>query len=230
MADRRIAIGLMCKPPRAGVSKTRLAASVGAEHAAALSAAFLKDTASSVAEFLDMADVYALYTPEDAAPELKPMLPTAFHLQPLSHDDVGEAMHSAITSLLAAERLGVILIGADLPTLPSAILREAIGALSTPEIDAVIGPSEDGGYYLIGLKAPCAEIFSAMPWSTPTVYAMTAERLRSAGLAFHELPRWYDVDDGASLSRLRQHLKLGGYDAHIGGALHTREALEGIDP
>lgn len=229
MTGGGLAIGVMCKPPRAGLSKTRLAAHIGAENAARLAAAFLQDVGEMVASFAQFAHVqpYALYRPTDAADELRPLLPDSFCMQALDHEDLGLAMHTAITHLLNAGHPAAILIGADLPTLPASILADAVRALSEPGESAVIGPALDGGYYLIGLKAPCEALFKGMRWSTADVYAQTLGRARAAHLAVDILPRWGDVDDAASLSRLRE--ALAADPPTIAAARHTRRALHAMD-
>ncbi|MBC8049909.1 MAG: TIGR04282 family arsenosugar biosynthesis glycosyltransferase [Chitinophagales bacterium] len=220
-----IAICVMCKAPRVGVSKTRLSAGVGAENAARLSAAFLLDVAAVVltAARASNAQPYAFFSPTDAGDEMRALLPKPWRLRAVHELDVGRSMHSAICTLLEDGHSGVILVGADLPTLPLSIITQAMHMLAAPEADALIGPSEDGGYYLIGLKAPCSALFGEMPWSTPDVFGITVERAQAAGLSLKRLPVWYDVDDAASLARLRGDLALTP-DC----AAHTRRALAGI--
>src|SRR5262249_61869470 len=75
------------------------------------------------------------------------------------------------------------------------------------ETDAVVGPCDDGGYYLIGLRKPCAALFYGMPWSTERVLGLTLERSRRSGLRTHVLPPWFDVDTEADLVRLRRELE-----------------------
>ena len=98
------------------------------------------------------------------------------------------------------------LINSDSPTLPPAVLRDAVKALHAPGDRIVLGPADDGGYYLIGLKQAHRRLFQDIAWSTPTVLASTLERAREIGLECTMLPSWYDVDDADSLHRLCQEL------------------------
>ncbi|MDZ4790793.1 MAG: TIGR04282 family arsenosugar biosynthesis glycosyltransferase [Hyphomicrobiales bacterium] len=226
MQNKGIAICVMCKPPRVGISKTRLAAEIGAQNAASLAAAFLLDVAAVVLEAVatNSAQPYAFFTPPDARDEIRGLMPEPWTLLAVREADVGATMHSAICTLLQDGHSGVIIIGADLPTVPLSIITQAIQMLVALEADAIIGPSEDGGYYLIGLKAPCSALFGEMPWSTPDVFGITVERAQAAGLSLKRLPVWHDVDDAASLARLREELASTPPDC----AAHTRRALAGI--
>lgn len=96
-----------------------------------------------------------------------------------------------------------LLVGTDTPTLPTAYLQRACDALQRGAADVVLGPSEDGGYYLIGLRRPVPELFTGMPWSSSTVAAETLARIRRLGLRLALLPGWFDVDRGEDLARLR---------------------------
>jgi uncharacterized protein len=86
----------------------------------------------------------------------------------------------------------------------------AARALADGEADVVIGPSDDGGYYLIGLREPRAVLFEDVPWSTAEVLAVTLARAHGFGLRVHLLPAWFDVDTEADLHRLRDELAAGG--------------------
>ena len=100
------------------------------------------------------------------------------------------------------------LIDSDSPTLPAGALRAAVTELARTGERVVLGPSEDGGYYLIGMKR-AEPRFERITWSTERVYAETAERVRGAGVELVELPKWYDVDDAAMLAVLERELLTG---------------------
>ena len=114
-------------------------------------------------------------------------------------------MHAA-TSLLAQGYGAVCLVNSDSPTLPTAFLEHAAAALARPGDRMVLGGADDGGYYLIGLKAPHARLFRDIAWSTDEVAAQTLARAATAGLDVVALPPWFDVDDAASLARLIEDL------------------------
>ena len=107
------------------------------------------------------------------------------------------------------------MIGSDVPTLPSAVLGAALERLAGA--DLVLGPSEDGGYYLIGLREPRAALFADMAWSTEIVFEETMRRASALGLDVGLLPAWFDVDTAADLERLEAALAAPGP-----GARHTR--------
>jgi glycosyltransferase A (GT-A) superfamily protein (DUF2064 family) len=102
-----------------------------------------------------------------------------------------------------------ILIDSDTPTLPTERLERAVAVMKEGGCDLVLGPSEDGGYYLIGLRRLHPELFEGMPWSTPTVLEETLRRARALGLSAFTLPAWYDVDTAADLARLQADLAAG---------------------
>src|SRR6202012_5275843 len=123
----------------------------------------------------------------------------------------------------------VCLIDSDSPTLPQGALSQAVARLTRQEDRLVLGGSDDGGYYLIGMKHAHQRLFEQIDWSTERVFKQTLERAREIALEAELLPTWYDVDDGATLERLRGELlpasraSLEGYDAG-----HTRTYLESL--
>ncbi|NUJ81353.1 TIGR04282 family arsenosugar biosynthesis glycosyltransferase [Methylocystis sp. FS] len=222
-----IAVGLMCKPPRPGLTKTRLATRVGAVLAAELSECFLRDVARLIAslEVSDRVQGFGLYTPADAAAEIRALLPASFRLAPQQGADFCVVVHRAIAGLLEQHPAGAILINADSPTLPTAILAEAVRALRPPGERVVIGPARDGGYYLIGLKTAYWALFRDMPWSTPEVCRITIDRARAISLPVVQLPVWYDVDDASSLADLFD--ELGGAQPGFIGLQHRNSSDQG---
>jgi hypothetical protein len=104
-----------------------------------------------------------------------------------------------------------VVLNSDSPTLPTALLVETAMLLAAPGDRAVLGPSTDGGYYLLGLKAPHRHMFADIAWSTEKVAEQTVARAREIGLALHVLPAWYDVDDAEALRRL--HAEVNGAEA-----------------
>lgn len=198
------AIGIICKTPIAGASKTRLAPAVGIDGAAELAGAFLQDVASSIEAVPDICGRrgYAVYAPAGSEDSLRPLLPPSFGLICRKGTTLEGVLHGATAELLAAGHDAVILINGDSPTFPPLAIASAIAALRRPGERVVLGPAEDGGYYLIGLKTAYAELFHDIPWSTRGVLSTTVERARSIALEVALLPTWYDVDDEATLRLL----------------------------
>ena len=133
------------------------------------------------------------------------MLPAGFKLLLQGEGDLGARLVKGSADLLGAGHAGVILLNADAPTLPKAILRAAVDAVRRGD-NVVLSPALDGGYTLIGLSRPHAGLFSDIPWSTDQVYRLTLERARELDLPLVNVPGWYDVDDAASLQMLTDEL------------------------
>lgn len=202
-----VAVAIVCKAPIAGQSKTRLSPPLRPDECAALSACFIHDLSRTVDSLTEDDDVtgYAVYTPHGSEAALRPLLPEGFRLMPQGEGDLGARMRKAIADLLAAGHAGAILIGADMPTLPISILRDAVRAVRGSDC-LVLSPALDGGYTLIGLSQPHAGLFSDIPWSTDQVYRLTLARAHALGLPVVNVPGWYDVDDAASLRMLTDEL------------------------
>lgn len=200
------ALAMMIKAPRAGASKTRLVPPLTHEEAASLSVCFLSDTAENIAaacaESRDAARGVAVYTPVGAEAAFDELLPAEFALLAQRGETFGERLQHAAEDLLAAGFDSLCLIDSDSPTLPTGALAAAVAELARSGERVVLGPADDGGYYLIGLKAAHARLFAEIDWSTGRVLAQTIERARECGLAVALLPAWYDVDDAVTLARL----------------------------
>jgi rSAM/selenodomain-associated transferase 1 len=201
-----VAIGLFCKTPAAGHSKTRLSPPLRPDECAALSACFIRDLSNTINEVARDGEAvgYAVYTPAGTEAALRKLVPASFRLLPQSGDDFGPRLIHAMRALLAHHD-GAILVNADSPTLPAAILRSAVEA--TRRHDAVVlSPALDGGYTLIGLSRMHERLFADIPWSTAQVYDRTVARAAEIGLPVVNVPGWYDVDDAASLALLVSEL------------------------
>lgn len=213
----KCALALMVKAPFAGAVKTRLTPPLTSEEAATLSICFLRDMTTNVAVLNgEGQEGLVLYTPAGAETLLQGLLPNSFRLLPQRGETLGERLVNAAAELLD-EFDSVCLINSDSPTLPSKILRTAASLLSQEGDRVVLGPSQDGGYYLIGLKRPHRYLFKRIAWSTADVLAHTIERATEIDLRVDLLPTWYDVDDAASLGLLCEELSLLS-DKHNGTA------------
>jgi rSAM/selenodomain-associated transferase 1 len=200
-----IAVGIFCKTPSAGASKTRLSPPLTPEQCAELSACFIRDLAATIAEVGADGDVvpYAIYTPAGSEEALHALLPPAFRLLLQAEGDFTVRVIAA-TSALLANHEGAILVNSDSPTLPESILRDAVDA--TRRGGLVLSPALDGGYTLIGVSALHESLYRDIPWSTPQVFATTLTRAGEIALPVTSVPGWYDVDDAVSLALLRDEL------------------------
>jgi rSAM/selenodomain-associated transferase 1 len=202
---RDVAVGIFCKTPAAGQSKTRLSPPLRPEECADLSACFIRDLSATIDEVAREGNAigYAVYTPAGSEAELRRLLPQGFRLLPQCDGDFGTRLASATRELLARHP-GAILVNADSPTLPASILRAAVDA--TGRGGVVLSPAFDGGYTLIGVSHLHQRLFADIPWSTSQVYQRTVERAREVGVPVTNVPGWYDVDDAQSLALLQAEL------------------------
>lgn len=213
---RRIAITIMAKAPRAGEVKTRLCPPFSTNEAAELYRCFLLDKIEQVSG-LRAATPAIAYTPHEGRSFFENFAP-GFVLVPQQGPDLGARLANSFDQLFARGYAGALAIDSDTPTLPTHFLEEALDLIATPAIDLVLGPSDDGGYYLIGLRKLYRELFEEMAWSTAQVTEETLRRAEVKGLKVATLPLWFDVDTPDDLERLRASLRSAEADA----ARHTR--------
>ena len=199
-----IAVAIMAKAPSPGAVKTRLCPPLLEAEAAALYRCFLADKIAAVQTLSGARPVIA-YTPDDAHAEFATLAPD-FTLVPQRGPDLGARLYSTLASLLAAGHPGAIAVDSDTPTLPREFLQRAVDCLMRPGPDVVLGPTEDGGYYLIGVRAAQRALFEDMPWSTSAVLEITLRRAAAAGLQTVCTPIWFDVDTPDDLQRLQTEL------------------------
>jgi len=191
----------MARHPEPGRVKTRLAAVLGDDRACALHRAFVLDLADRLASL--PYEVTWAYTPAEAP--FPALLPHA-RCVPQVGGDLGARMAHAVAAAFAEDSRPVLMIGADVPHVPAASLAEAAEMAATR---VVLGPAEDGGYYLIGLARPIPELFADVPWGSGAVLEATRERVRDLGLAMHLLPPMFDIDEPRDVDRLRRLLTEG---------------------
>jgi rSAM/selenodomain-associated transferase 1 len=194
----------MAKAPRQGEVKTRLIPPLTPAEAAALSIAFIRDTAGNIlaAAEITAIDGFVAYSPAGSEALFAGIVPERIGRLPPRRVGLGASLFDAASDLLDAGYGAACLVDADSPTLPTARLVEAARALAMPGDRVVLGGAEDGGYYLIGLKRPHRRLFEEIAWSTERVLRQTVNRAAEIGLEVHRLPVWYDVDDIAGLRRL----------------------------
>jgi hypothetical protein len=206
------AIGVMAKAPRAGFSKTRLCPPLRPDQAAALSSAFLRDITENIVRAARQASIasYVAYAPAGQEALFDHHLAAGTNLLladgsipvPPDVQGFGRCLLHAVTAMLAEGHQSAVVLNADSPTLPTSLLVRTAAALATPGDRVVLGPADDGGYYLLGMKAAHAHLFADIAWSTDNVAETTRTRATTLGLEIVTLPAWYDVDDQAALTRL----------------------------
>ena len=224
------ALAVMTKAPRAGKVKTRLTPPLTPEEASELNIRFLCDIVSAIAAATagGGAQGIGVYTPLGEEDAFDGILPEQFQLVAQRGEAFGDRLTCAMEDLLRLGFDSACLINSDSPTVPPHAFVEAVEVLSVPGDRMVLGPSDDGGYYLIGLKNLHRRIFADIDWSTERVFEQTLQRAIELGLAVHLLPKWYDVDDRATLHRLCGELLDGKSGSTIDHAPATREFLSGI--
>ena len=202
-------IAVMAKASALGRTKTRLVPPLSFEEASALNTTFLQDVSANLlrarADGGDF-DAYMAYGPPGTARFFEEHLPSEIGRFESWFPDFGVCLLDAIRRLFDLGHDHACVLNVDSPTLPRSIIREAVDVLETPGDRMVIGASDDGGYYLLGLKSTYKRLFEDVSWSTGHVFQQTLERAAEIGLAVHRLPVWYDVDDWASLMRLSREV------------------------
>jgi uncharacterized protein len=202
-------IAIMAKASAPGRTKTRLVPPLTFEQAAALNTAFLQDIASNLLLAGSYAAItgYAAFAPPGSDAFFRHTLPPAIGLINACLPNFGDCLLRTIEEIFARGHDTAVVLNSDSPTLPTALLVETADALAQPGERAVIGPSTDGGYYLLGLKTAHRSLFKDIAWSTERVTEQTLERARGIELEVHTLPEWYDVDDVKGLRRLHGELR-----------------------
>ncbi|HXC94683.1 MAG TPA: TIGR04282 family arsenosugar biosynthesis glycosyltransferase [Edaphobacter sp.] len=224
-------LAVMAKAPRPGKVKTRLCPPLSSEQAATINTCFLRDTTENIATVTasNQAAGVVSYTPVGDESLFDNLLPTDFALIPQRGDSFGERLLATAEDLLTCGYGGVCLIDSDSPTVPAAAFHQAVAELAKPGDRIILGPSQDGGYYLIGVKRAHLELFTSINWSTSTVFAETIAAAKTADIETSILPLWYDVDDTETLDILTAELldntppsftSVPGYPAN-----YTRELL-----
>lgn len=211
------ALLVVAKRPAPGQTKTRLTPPLTPESAAQLYEAFLRDTLDLIRRVPNVKPIIA-YLSEGDEDYFRSLAPD-FDLLPQRGADLGARLDNALTDCLSDGFKRAVIMDSDSPTLPAECLRQAFDYLD--RADGVLGPCDDGGYYLIGLKRPAPRLLRNVQMSTPNVLRDTLALANEANLKFAQLPIWYDVDTAAELDRLRVELKTLPPDQ----AKHTRNFL-----
>ena len=133
---------------------------------------------------------------------MEKLAPLCFHLFPQQGDDLGARMAAVFEKLFQMAHKNIVLIGGDLPPVPLHFFDQAYAFLEAPKKRVVLGPSRDGGYYLVGCNQPTPEIFHGMSWSHSEVLTETQNKLASLKVDYHLLPLWFDIDTVDDLRHL----------------------------
>lgn len=197
------AIVLMAREPKPTCVKTRLTPPLDPADASRIYHSFLLDKIDQVCG-IDGVGRFVAYTPDSSREFFSTIVPRNFRLFPQEGGDLGERLANVSGSLLDEGYDGVVLMDSDTPNLPSSFIISGLEALN--ENDLVVGPCEDGGYYLIGLNRKTPEIFQDIPWSTPEVAQTTMGRSLALDLKAVMLQKWYDIDTFDDLKRLKREM------------------------
>ena len=248
IAGRICALAVMTKAPRAGQVKTRLVPPLTHDEDAELNSRFLRDISAAILAASCSAGAgssqesgthgaplqttgriargVGVYTPRGAEAEYGDILPTDFLLMPQRGDHFGDRLILAAEDLFKVGFASVCLINSDSPTVPAKSFSQAVKFLRLPGDRTVLGPCDDGGYYLIGLKSLHRELFEQVDWSTERVLEQTKQRAAEIDVEVKLLPVGYDVDDRAALRRLCGELL--GENSREALAPNTRKFLTEI--
>ncbi len=199
---------VFAKQPIPNRVKTRLVPPLSPEQAAILYTAFLTDGCEALAELADV-DIVIAYTPPEAQHDLQALIGDDTIYIPQIGNDLGERLVSATQWAAQHGYTKILIVGSDSPTLPISYISEAITLLDARDI--VIGPSVDGGYYLIGfsvenLPTIVPHVFEEITWSTADVLRQTVTRIQSTEATLGLLPPWYDIDTPEDLAFLHAHI------------------------
>jgi rSAM/selenodomain-associated transferase 1 len=217
----------MAKAPQEGKVKTRLFGVLGPAEALELYINFLRDTFALMEEaWMDRETVSLVlcYTPESEQEAFECVEREGSMMLAQRGDDLGERLCNCFADLFESGFESVAVIGADSPTLPVDFLIEAFDSLKNDD-DVVLGPAEDDGYYLLGMRRLHDQLFENIPWGTDGVLTATKDRASHAGLNLVLLPLWYDVDTPEELERLRRELTDNSEAAKF-----TRRFLKSLKP
>ena len=187
---------IFLKAPRPGLVKTRLAKTIGNEKACQVYRQLVQHTLSQIPFHWPLRIHFA---PSDALPEMTDWLGSERHYIPQPEGDLGDRLRVACEQAFEDKHESVILLGGDCPGLTAAHLEECATVLS--EKKPVLGPAEDGGYWLLGLQSAHPKPFIEMPWSTEQLLPLTLEHFQQEGTNPHLLETLFDVDDEATWHR-----------------------------
>jgi uncharacterized protein len=196
------AVGLIARAP-SSIGKTRLAPHLSPDRLRALRAALLADTIRAVE---GLPGVFIFFTPDEAEPEIASLAGSAMPRMSQCAGDLGARMLGALRYLLEDHKFdAALLVGSDIPLLTANHLREAADTLQAGG-GLVLGPADDGGYYLIGMTQPHAALFHGIAWGSESVLTDTLRTAERIGVEARLVRSAYDVDTIDDLLRLERDL------------------------
>ncbi len=206
--SQRPAIIVMAKAPLPGTVKTRLSGAYPDAEIVALASCFLADTVSAAKQVGP--SVLLAYAPEGGQAVIEPIVGPLAGAAVLwtcqQGANLGDRMHAALVQAAQWGFTPLVMVGTDSPSLPLAHYQSALEILRCGEAEVVLGPAEDGGFYLIGVSAPSPALFEGVVWSSPAVCQQTRENAERAGLRVRTIAPWYDIDTPEDLQRLQVEL------------------------
>ena len=223
----KLCLIVFAKNPVPNQVKTRLIPTLSPEQAAALYTAFLTDWCETLAKLSEV-DLVIAYTPVEAQSDLQALIGNDVIYIPQMGADLGERLTSATQWAAKQGYTKILFVGSDSPTLPISYISEALTLLNSR--DTVIGPSTDGGYYLIGFSAAALtttvpHVFEEIAWSTADVFQQTVGRIHAAEATLGLLPPWYDIDTAEDLAFLQTHIAAMRLAGDIVQAVRTESLL-----
>ena len=195
---------IFAKSPTPGKVKTRLTPFITPTEAAELYKAFIADIIFN-AHKLKCERITVAFTPSNAEATFHGICGHSVNYLPQKGDNRGERMQNAFKHSFHQGSTRTVIIGTDSPTLPLSYIQNAFDVLK--EVPVTIGPTFDGGYYLIGLSEQSDAIFDGIDWSTSKVFGQTLTRIQTINKQLYVLPPWYDVDTPDNLEFLRSHIQ-----------------------
>jgi len=196
---RNTALIIFLRFPNAGKVKTRLAQSIGDDQAAKFYRLSTEHILRECQKLSSNISRYIFCADEDEMENVRRWTGSRFLYMPQEGEDLGRRIEHAFHSVFSHGAQKAVIIATDVPDISADIIREAISALDAH--DVIIGPSHDGGYYLLGLKELHSELFNAISWSTSLVYQQTMNSAERMGLKVYQLPLLRDIDTAEDLQR-----------------------------
>lgn len=208
------ALILMTRVPIPGKTKTRLMKVLTGEECAEIHRCFLLDLFEVFNKISDKVHIYITYTPKNSLYLMNDIIPDFIDNYPQDGDSLGIRMNNAIQKLLNKGYSRVVLIGSDIPDIQQEDIENAYDILENKDI--CLGPTRDGGYYLVGMKKNCSDIFNdALKWGNKTVFESTLSILNSLGLSVGLTRKLNDIDEKEDIDEFIKRIKKGEFNGKM---------------